>query len=75
MIWNPNCYSEIRCDDDGDGADSGDDVDDDPDDARRDDDDGDDDFPLREVISPAESPLQEGLSLCRFCREEAAEKI
>ena len=40
-------------DDEGDGAD---DDDDDPDDARHDD--GGDDFPLREGISPAESPRQ-----------------
>ena len=63
----------MRWDDDGDGVDGGDD---DPDDARSDDDDGGDDFPLREGISPAKSPLQEGVSsLYRFCREEAAEKF
>ena len=46
MIWG----------DDGDGADGGVDVDDDHVDSRCDDDDGGDDFPLREGISPAESP-------------------
>ena len=44
-------------DDEGDGAA----ADDDPDDARHDDGDGGDDFPLREGISPAESPHQEGV--------------
>ena len=62
-------------DDEGDGADD-DDDDDDPDDARHDDGDGGDDFPLREGISPAESPRQEVVfSLCHFRREEAAENF
>ena len=62
-------------DDEGAGADD-DDDDDDPDDARHDDGDGGVDFPLREGISPAESPRQEGVfSLCRFHREEAAENF
>ena len=68
----------MRWDDDSDGADGGDDVDDvdDPDDARHDDGDDGDDFPLREGISPAESPRQEGVSsLCHFRREEAAKKL
>ena len=60
----------------GDGAYGDDDDDDDLDDARCDDGDGGDDFPLREGISLAESLHQEGVSsLCRFCREEAAEKF
>ena len=44
-----------RLDEDGDGADDGDNVDDDLDDARDDYDDDGDDLPFREVISPAES--------------------
>ena len=56
----------MRIDDEGDGAADDDDDDDDPDDARRDDGDGGDDFPLREGISPAESPRQEGV----FSRSE-----
>ena len=47
-------------DGEGDGA-ADDDDDDDPNDARHDDGDGGDDFPLREGISPAESPCQEGI--------------
>src|SRR5664279_1356581 len=47
---NPNCYSGVRWNEDGDGPGGGDDVDDDHDDARRDDDD--DDFPLREGSFP-----------------------
>ena len=66
----------MKVDGEGDGADDDDDGDDDLDDARCDDSDGGDDFPLREGISPAESPLQEGVSsLCRFHHEEAAEKF
>ena len=61
-------------DDEGDGAD--DDDDDDLDDAWHDDGDGGDDFALREGISPAESPRQEGVfSLYRFHREEAGENF
>ena len=62
-------------DDEGDDAAAAAD-DDDPDDARHDDGDGGDDFPLREGISPAESPRQEGVfSLCRFRRGEVAENF
>ena len=61
-------------DGEGDGAD--DDDDDDLDDARCNVDDDGDDFPLREGISPAESPRQEGVSfLGGFHHEEAAEKF
>ena len=60
-------------DGEGDGADDDDDDDDDLDDARCNDG---DDFPLREGISLAESPRQEGVSsLCHFRHEEAAEKF
>ena len=49
-------------DGEGDGADDDDDDDDDdPDNARHDDGDGGDDFPLREGITPAEPPRQEGV--------------
>ena len=59
-------------DGEGDGAAN----DDDPDDARNNDGDSGDDFPLREGISPAESPCHEGVfSLCRLHREEAAENF
>ena len=60
----------------GDGADDDDDDDDDLDDARCNDGDGGGDFPLREGISPAESPRQEGVfSLYRFHHEEVAENF
>ena len=56
--------SGMEMDGEGDGAAADDDDDDDdPDDARHDDGDGGDDFHLREGISPAESPRQEGLYL------------
>ena len=60
MIYDSNCYSGMRWDDDGDGADGDDDVDDDPDDARSDDGDSGDDSP-REGISPAGSLRQEDI--------------
>ena len=62
-------------DGEGDGAADDDyDDDDDPVGARCDDGDGGDDFTLREGISPAESPRQEGVSsLGGFRQEEAAE--
>ena len=63
-------------DGEGDGADGDDDDDDDPDDARWDEGDGGDDSPVRERISLAESPRQEGVSsLCRFRRKEAVENF
>ena len=63
-------------DGEGDGAGADDDDDDDPDDARHDDGGGGNDFPLREGISPAESPRPEGVfSLCRFRRKDAPENF
>ena len=70
--YNPNCNGKVRWDEDGDGADVGEDGDNDLDDARDDDDDDGDDLPLREGFSPAESGCRRGLLLSVGFRLAAA---
>src|SRR3954467_10500550 len=72
--YNTSCNCEMRWDGDGDGADVGYDVDDDLDDALDDDDDDGDDLPLREAISPADSPRRRWLFSSVGFRSVAAEE-
>ena len=72
--YNPNCNGKVRWDEDGDGADVGEDGDDDLDDARNGDDDDDDDLPLREGFSPAEFGCRRVLLLSAGFRLTAAAK-
>jgi len=73
--YDTDCNDEVRWDEDGDGADVGDDGDDDLDDARDDGDDDENDLPLQEEFSSAESARRKGLSFSGGFRLGAATKL